>query len=223
MSAAVGFVTAGGLLAAVNLGRLWLPGWTYLPVNAAMLLALLLIARACGATASDLGTGRERVRAGLARGLAVGALLAAGVAVAAWVPAARGLFDDQRVDGIGIGGLLYQVAVRIPLGTALFEEAAFRGVLLGLGRRAWGAVAGALAAALLFGLWHIVPALETAGGNRAAAGLSTALVVSGAVAATAVAGLVFTRLRDHTGSLATPVAVHALVNAAAFTAAWAVG
>ena len=223
MSAVAGFVIAGGLLAAVNLGRLWLPGWSYLPVNAAMLLALLFIARASGTTASDLGIERGRLRPGLARGLAIGLLLAAGVALAAGIPATRELFDDQRAAGIGIGGLLYQASFRIPLGTALFEEAAFRGVLLGLGRRAWGTRIGTWSSALLFGFWHVVPALETAGGNRAADALPAGIVVAGAVAVTAAAGLVFSWLRDRTGSLATPVVVHALVNAAAFTAAWAVG
>ncbi len=47
-------------------------------------------------------------------------------------------------------------------------------------------------------------------------------MVIGAVTATFLAGLVFTALRDRAESLAAPVVVHAVVNAAAFTAAWVV-
>ncbi|MCB2222753.1 MAG: CPBP family intramembrane metalloprotease [Actinobacteria bacterium] len=220
MSAGKGFAAAAGLLGAVNLGGVLLPGWSYLPVNLAALAALVAIARRSGAGAGDLGLEASRLRPGLRAGLAAAAVVAAAVAALAAVPALRDLFRDDRAAGVGMGGLLYQVALRIPVGTALFEEAAFRGVLVGLGRKAWGRRAGTWLPALGFGLWHIAPAVDAAHANETAGGLPVAVVVALAVAATAAAGAVLTALRDRFDGLAVPVLVHAAANASAFTAAW---
>ena len=48
--------------------------------------------------------------------------------VALLTPGLDELFNDRRVDG-GIARLIYEVSVRIPLGTVLVEEIAFRGAL----------------------------------------------------------------------------------------------
>lgn len=221
MTARTGFLVATALLASITLTGIWLPGWTYLPVNLAAILALLLIARRAGATDTSLGLRRDRLRRGLIVGalsaLAIGTVLAA----AATIPSTRGLFEDSRAAGIGVAGLLYQVVLRIPIGTALFEEVAFRGVLLGLGRKAWAPAIGTGLSALLFGLWHVAPALDLAGANATATGISTPGVVVLAVTSTAIAGLGFTWLRDRSDSLAAPVLVHTAANAFAFTFAWA--
>lgn len=222
MSPATGFLAATALLAALNVGGSWAPGWTYVPANLAALAALLLISHRSGAGRADLGSERGNLRRGSIVGLVAGAGFAAVIGLLAAIPATRGLFDDQRAADIGTAGLLYQTVVRIPLGTALFEEAAFRGVLTGLARLAWGTRVGTLVPALLFGLWHVVPALRVADGNATAEGWAAGVVVAGSVVATFAAGLVFTLLRDRTKSLAAPMVVHALVNVAAFTAAWVV-
>ena len=44
------------------------------------------------------------------------------------MPAVNELFEDRRVS-TGVATLLYQAVVRIPLGTVLLEEIAFRSVL----------------------------------------------------------------------------------------------
>lgn len=221
MTARTGFLVAAALLTTINLTGIWLPGWTYLPINLAAILALLLIAQRAGATGTTLGLRRDGLRRGLIVGtlsaLAIGTVLAA----AAVIPSTRGLFEDSRATGIGVAGLLFQVALRIPLGTALFEEVAFRGVLLGLGRKAWTPAIGTGLSALLFGLWHMAPALDLAGANATAADISTPGVVVLAVTSTAIVGLGFTWLRDRSGSLAAPVLAHAAANALAFTFAWA--
>lgn len=222
MSPRTAYGIAVGLLAAVNIGGGWLPGWSYVPVNLAAGAALVVVARRGGATADDLAVRRD----GLGPGVALGALLAGiilvGILLGALLPATRGWFEDDRAAGIGVPGLLYQVLLRIPVGTALFEEVAFRGVLVGLGRRIWSRHRGTTAAATLFGLWHIAPSLTFAGANPTAGDLPAPLVVAVAVAATALAGWVLTHLRDRRRSLAVPVVVHAAANMAAFTAAWVI-
>jgi membrane protease YdiL (CAAX protease family) len=211
-----------GLLMAVNLAGVWLPGWTYVPLNLLAGGTLLWLAFRSGADAADLGLDRSRMR----RGAAIGGLIAAGVAVvvaaAAAVPAARGWFDDTRAADIGWTGLLYQVLVRIPLGTALFEEVAFRGVLVGLGRRIWGDRSATGLAALLFGLWHVAPATAFAEANATASEAPIGGIVSLAVISTAAAGWALTWIRDRAGSLAAPALTHIATNVFAFTAAWMV-
>jgi membrane protease YdiL (CAAX protease family) len=220
MTPARGFATAAAVLAAASAGGIWLPGWTYLPINLALLGVLVGIARRSGATPADLGTERSRLSRGFRLGAAVGIAAAAAIVTAAAVPAAGEWFKDERAGGIGPSGLIYQVVLRIPIGTALFEEAAFRGVLLGLGRMAWGRRPGAWAASLAFGLWHIVPARVAADANAAAAQVPAALILVLAVIGTALAGMVFTVVRDRAASLAAPVLVHAATNVTAFFAAW---
>jgi membrane protease YdiL (CAAX protease family) len=154
-------------------------------------------------------------------GIVLGGSAAVLIALVAAVPAARDAFTDDRVLGVGVAGLAYHTLIRIPLGTALFEEVAFRGVLPALGRSVTAPRRADLGSAVLFGLWHVIPASSVAAGNEAASGFAAGAVVVGAVLGTAVAGIGFTWLRNRYG-LAAPILLHAAINSAAFVAAWAV-
>jgi len=220
MSFRSGFLAAVLVLCAMNLSGIWVPGWLYLPLNLAGVVVLLVIARRAGATRNDLGLQPGAIRSGLRFGLAVSIPAAIVIVVAALIPATRGLFADTRAGGIGGAGLLYQALIRIPLGTALFEEVAFRGVLVGLGRKGWSHRAGTRLAAVLFGLWHIVPAVSLSTANATAESVPLAIVIFAAAGSTAAVGLVFTWLRDRANSLVAPIVVHAVVNAISLTMAW---
>ena len=93
-----------------------------------------------------------------------------------------------------------------------------RGVLHGALNRAWGFRGVAAAGSLLFGLWHIATSLGLTSSNvgftRLFGGgvLGTVAGVVLAVAATAVAGFVFTWLRRRSGSLIAPIALHWSLN-----------
>src|SRR5262249_38528109 len=121
--------------------------------------------------------------------------------------------------------LFYQVGVSVVLLTAIPEEFAFRGVLLGSGRRLWGARRASLITSALFGLWHIAPTLHTLSGNRAVSGAYASaggrvLLVLGAIAVTFVAGLVFCWLEIRSKSLIAPVIAHAATDGLALIVAW---
>jgi len=209
------------VLAAVNVcGNLWLPAWTYVPMNLAAGAIVFLFARAGGATAHDMGLARHRMRRGLLVGATIVAIVAVGVLAAAAIPATRGFFEDERASETGVGLLLYHVLLRIPLGTAVFEEFAFRGVLLGLGRRLWSTRAAVLSSSVLFGLWHVLPAIALADTNAQIAGMNVALTMAAAVAATIVAGVLFAAIRLFAGSLVAVVLAHIATNTFAFIAAW---
>jgi uncharacterized protein len=210
---------AAALVAYNNLANLWPPfnGALYVPVN--VLSTTVLIALALG----PLGLAREDMGLGqtslghLLVGLGMGAAVALPVLVAALLPATRRLVKDNRVRDLSAPGLLYQAAVRVPLGTALLEEVAFRGVLVG----AWlhlGSGTAALLSSIAFGLWHIMPTRNMMLANNRRQSVGPA--VAGAVVFTFAAGLLLTWLRFRTGGLAAPLGLHAAVNALGTLGAW---
>ena len=144
------------------------------------------------------------------------AAVAAGYAAGLAVPSLRRAFDDARFAGAGGAELLWMALVRIPVGTVLLEEVAFRGVLLGLfgadGHWRWGPV---LAASSLFGVWHILPstALHQNAAVDAALGTAPAAVVPTiAVVASAAAGVLLCWFRHAGRGLLAPALVHVATN-----------
>ena len=148
-----------------SLGLLGPPRYAWLPV--CMLTATLaLIAWITGATRADLGLERQYLRSGLLYGAGAFGLVLLVLVVAAVIPATNGFLHDSRAQISG-GRMLYELAVSILLLTAIPEEFAFRGVLLGSALRLWGPWRASLITSVLFGLWHIVPTLHTMNDNRA--------------------------------------------------------
>jgi membrane protease YdiL (CAAX protease family) len=198
------------------------PGWSYVPLNTAAGWGLVALARRGGATVEELGLAPGPLRPGATTGGLLGLGVAAAVAAGTAIPGTRRWFADERSAGTGFAGLAYQTVIRIPVGTALFEEIAFRGVLPALGARRWGRRRADVIAAGLFGLWHVLPTRHAVRANAGMQRTGIGRAVSGGVAITATGGLLFSALRNRTGSLAAPVLVHAAINAASFAAAWAV-
>src|SRR4029079_17876781 len=129
----------------------------------------------------------------------------------------RHFFADNRVVDVADGDAAYELLVRIPVVTAATEELLFRSVLLAVAAESLGVRRAVVWTSLVFGVWHVVPALHSHRHNSAAAdavdgvGGRAALVV-GTVAATAVAGLGLSALRLRTKSVVAPIIVHAAVN-----------
>ncbi|MEU8897865.1 CPBP family intramembrane glutamic endopeptidase [Nocardia sp. NPDC048505] len=139
-----------------------------------------------------------------ARGVRIGlgAVLpvAAGYAAAVAIPALRERLIELADHEPEVPASEW-VSVHIPIGTVYTEELVFRGTLEPLLDNTFGPRTGALLGAATFGLWHIHPA-RTAGDS-----------VPGTVAITALGGLVFGRLRRHTGSATAPALLHWALNA----------
>ena len=206
-----------------SLGLFGPPGYAWLPVLM-LTAALALIAWATGATAADLGLERQHLRSGLLYGAGVFGLVLLVLVVAAVIPATNGFLHDSRAQISG-GRMLYELVVSILLLTAIPEEFAFRGVLLGSALRLWGPWRASLITSALFGLWHIVPTLHTMRDNRAVSVASASiagesLVVLGSVTVTFVAGLIFCWLRLRSCSLLAPVMAHFATNGLALAVAW---
>lgn len=199
----------------------WHQRW-YPAVNTAAAAAGLAAAAASGLTAADLGLTRERLPAGLRYGAAPAAAVAAGWLAAAAMPAAQPVLRDERLAAQTGREAAYHALVRIPAGTVLWEEVAFRGVLQATLRRVLPEGAAIAVASGMFGIWHIRPTLEALRVNQLAGGRrATGNAVAAAVAATAAGGAVLALLRARSGSLAAPVLLHLATNSPGPLLAWA--
>ena len=195
----------------------------YVPLNVAAAAVVVLTARRHGLGATDLALEPKTARSGLVWGgaMAVVAALVLGIVVAA--PALHGLLDDARVAGIGTAVLLYRLFVRIPLGTVLLEEVAFRGALFGAWARWRSATHAAIGSSIVFGLWHVRPAIALLSENELAESLLAPVpAVAALVAFSAGAGILLCLLRIRSRSLVAPMVAHAAVNSLATLAAFAV-
>jgi uncharacterized protein len=186
--------------------------------------ALALIAWRANATLADVGSDRAHLGSGLRWGLGAFGIVVLVLVAAVLLPRTNGFLHDSRAEISG-GRLFYELTVSILLLTAIPEEFAFRGVLLGSALKLWGPWRATLVASALFGLWHTVPTLHTMSDNASVRGasdttLGQALVVVGAVTVTFVAGIGFCWLRLRSKSLIAPVLAHLATNGVALAVAW---
>lgn len=133
-------------------------------------------------------------------GIAGAAMVFAGYGVALAVPALRRL-PLEVAERVPETSTLEWIALHIPVGTVLAEEAVFRGTLDPLLDEVAHPTLAAALGALDFGVWHVDPAR------------SVGESVAGTVAVTTAAGLVFGFLRRRTGSATAPALVHLAINA----------
>ncbi len=215
---------SGGLVVAVlgvrNVGEVLLPAVAYLPTNVVVGVLLLAMARRSGSSWEDLGLGGRHVRRGFRVGAVAGSGATVAMLLAAGIPMTRGFFNDVRVPADAPGWeRLYQTVIRIPVGTVVFEELAFRGVLLAVLCRRLPLRAAVVVNSALFGLWHIVPTLSTATANRVE-GLARVGLVAGSVLATAVGGVLFCALRVRSRHLLAPAMLHLALNDVGYLLAW---
>lgn len=180
--------------------------------------ALVAMARKSGLSWQEIGFehGRRGAIAGGALAAAVAVVYTAGIASARTRP----LFHDERALSLSRARVLEEALLQVPLGTVLLEEVGFRGALYAMMRRRHGTVAATAVSSTLFGLWHILPAIDMARANPALGALTagespghlaTARVVAGSVVSTAAAGVFFCELRRRRGLL-TPSMLHLATN-----------
>ena len=187
------------------------------PVKLAIAFLFVAWARwVAGFSWAELGLGRADVRAGLRLGAIALLVIGVIIVVLVAVPGSRSYFDSHSVASDSAAQHVLQPVVFIPLGTVVFEELLFRGVLLAALLRVTTRRYAIAADAVLFGLWHIPPALNDASGKGAAA---TFGVVIGTIAATTFAGAVFAWLRVRSGSVIAPMMAHLATNSFAYAAA----
>ena|SRR5215469_6504917 len=202
-----------------------------LGVGPAVAAGLIALARRAGLDWQDLGLGAGTWRRGATWAAVEMAVVAAVFAAGAALPPTRNAFRDTRYQ-LAWPEALLTAFVLIPVGTVLLEEVAFRGVLWGLLRSVRGTAVATIGSSVLFGLWHVLPALGLATQNAAVGDAvgrgqsSQVITVVGSVLFTGLAGVVFCELRRRSGSLLAPAGLHWATNAfgvLAASAIWAWG
>jgi len=184
-------------------------------------LVLLLVGRWAGLSWAEMGLAAGAVVPGLLWGGAAVACVLLGYAAGLALPATRGLFRDTR-HRVGTRTVLHRAGLAVPLGTVVFEEVAFRGVLWGLLEVAHGPAWATGVSAVLFGAWHVLPAVDGARQGSPTGQVARAHLVRqvvGTVAFTALAGVVFGLLRSQSGSLLAPTLLHWATNGLGVVAA----
>ncbi|GAA4096538.1 CPBP family intramembrane glutamic endopeptidase [Nonomuraea soli] len=181
--------------------------------------ALVAMARRSGLSWQEMGFehGRRGAVAGGTLAFAVAAVYTAGISI----PRTRELFRDERALSLSRSRAFEEALLQVPVGTVLLEEVGFRGALYGMLRRTHGTAAATAVSSGLFGLWHILPAIDMARANPALGALTAgeegpgradvARVVAGSVVSTAAAGVFFCELRRR-GGLLTPSLLHVATN-----------
>ena len=206
------------------------PSGVHLVTGPLAALLLLLVGRMASLTWPALGLGRQTLLQGAKVAGSAAVVVAIVYTVGVAIPLTRGAFRDTRYR-LGLRAALYLSLVAIPLGTVLFEEVAFRGVLWALLARDFGVATATTVSACLFGLWHVLPAVDLARTHTSVRGPATArpgrvvLTVLATIVFTTVAGIVFAELRRDSGSLVAPIGLHWATNGLGVLAAarvWAI-
>jgi membrane protease YdiL (CAAX protease family) len=198
-----------------------LPRELEVPASIVASAAAIAIARAHGISWSELGLDLEHAGRGALVGSAVAAPIAAGIIVASRSSRGRGYLRDRRVSEASRREAAYHLAVRIPLATVVLEEVIFRGTLLARLRRHRTTAVAVIATAAVFGVWHLLPALEAVEAqehHHVAIWREPASAVGATIGVTALAGIGLAALRLRSRSLLAPVIVHAALNVGAYAA-----
>ncbi|MEV5413988.1 CPBP family intramembrane glutamic endopeptidase [Thermopolyspora sp. NPDC052614] len=197
--------------------------------SATATVALIGLARRSGLSWRELGFERGRRGALLGAALTLGGVVPVYAVGVVW-PRTRPLFLDKRALSLSRARLAEEILLQVPIGTVLLEEVGFRGVVHGLVARSHGRAAATAVSSALFGLWHVLPALDMARANSALSGetfiadnQNSAVrravgAVAGTVVATAAAGVLLCALRRRGGLLA-PAMLHTATNSLGFFAA----
>jgi membrane protease YdiL (CAAX protease family) len=183
---------------------------TGLAVSVLLVVVVLAWARGAGMTWTELGFGPGNpVRSALIGLLAAVIIVTPALLFIRFPP----IFGTPVTYGpaalLTDSALAQRVLVLMPLDTAIPEEIAFRGVLLGALLRRHTAVSAVLLAAVPFTLWHLVIVGRTLGLTNLAEQPPYALLgFLGALVAVFVGALIFGWLRIATGHLAASMTAH---------------
>lgn len=193
-----------------------------LPGGLAAAGLMVLMALQSGAEKKDLGFAPDALPAGVRLGIRIGAPIGTALALGAFSKRLGRFYQEERMASSGLIEGIYEFGLRIPIATAAAEEIMFRGSLEAVLQRKRSPGQAAVLASVLFGTWHILPTLHRVAPSderqRGARGNGPGVVAS--VAATFLAGLGFSLLRRQTGSIITPIIVHASLNSGGYVGSW---
>jgi membrane protease YdiL (CAAX protease family) len=189
--------------------------WMFFLANVTLLpLALAWATRVEGLSFASLGLTRGNALASAGAGAALAALVSIPVVLYFIFPVgvAEGSIDYEEVEDLSMGSFLLWAFFRQPIGTAIFEEVVFRGVLQALMTRAFATGRGILATAATFALWHVVINYRTIqDANIGDSPLLSLLAQVASLGGLLLGGLFLSLLRHRTRNLLGPIVFHWLI------------
>ena len=205
------FGNAAGVAAGPNVVTV---SWASIAQTAGTLLIVIVASRWCGLTWADAGVGRTNlvrstlIGAGIGLGLAAVVLLALELGTLLGTP-----ITYQPLHGATRSAVLNHALVGLPLLTAIPEELAFRGLLLGLWIQKLTPWSATLVTSAIFVAWHVTVQVQTLALTNFTSPGQIVLATSLAVAGLFVGGLIFAFVRLRTRNLAGAVMAHWLFDA----------
>lgn len=203
--------TAIGMIAGYNVVQnTFLIERGYVTGNVVVGAALIGLGRRSGSSLEQMGL-IPRLTSDGRRFMAAAATTAI-ITIAAGVahPKTRTFFRDERARGESWQDVRHNTLIRFPLGTAMFEEVVFRGVLPPLLARS--EKAGDLLSSALFGLWHVIPTARVLGGSPLGGSANPVRTVAAGSAAAGVGGFLLACARRKSDSTILPWMLHSLLN-----------
>jgi len=162
-------------------------------------------------TPRELGLGRHGLARGLVMGLAIGALGALPIRLFFAFPlVSRQAISQPEFENLSRGRLLWLVGGQFLIGSALFEEIAFRGLLHAKLVRLCGVGRALLVGNGVFAAWHLVITWHNLRRSNLPRVLFP-LLYAGALTALFAGGLLFGLVRQASGHLAGSVLAHWLM------------
>ncbi len=194
-------------------------GAPYIVAGLATTGGIALVAWRHHLSAAEIGLGRATWVTGALWSVGIVLVVGTAIGIVGGIPRAHHLFADDRVTDVSGPVTARKVLLDIPFGTVLIEEFAFRGVMLALVTTLAGTPWAIAVTSVLFGLWHVGPALEMHASHNSTNGSAWPTVLS-TVAFTGLSGVGFAALRLFTGSLFPPSALHWAANGSGVVVGW---
>jgi len=180
-------------------------------VHLGALAAALAWARAERITPAELGVARSGLGRGLLCGAAIGLLGAMPIRLFFAFPlVSRQAVTQPEFEGLSTHRVLWLLGTRFLIGSALFEEVAFRGLLQAKLRRLLRPGPALLVSSGVFAAWHLVITWHNLRRSNLPRPLFAPLYV-GALTALFGGGLLFGLVREASGHLAGSVVAHWLM------------
>jgi uncharacterized protein len=213
----IAIIVYGAILARI------VPQKSHLPINIAATLITVGLGLLIGLSLADMGFGNFIKGAVIGGGLSL--IIIVGTFIVSFIPPVRRIFIAENHAKVKKGRLIFEAAVRIPLGTALVEETLFRGLLLGVLLVSYSTPVALVVSSVIFGLWHILPTIDSLAKNDEALKILGTRKrwhfagIFGVVVITSIAGAFFSYLRIISGSILAPWLVHWAINSSGAIAA----
>jgi membrane protease YdiL (CAAX protease family) len=187
----------------------------YVWMNLGVLLLIWILSKHyLDLTPRDIGWTRHNIGKSVLYGLGVSALVVLPFVILLWLLPVLGFsVKTPRLETVAQDIFWWRILIRIPIGTAFFEEMLFRGIFYGYLMKKKSQVRTIFITSLFFGFWHIMPAIRVVSRDLQTTapfpfvGLWLLLILG-----SIVGGILFAWIRYRTKNIAGCVLAHALIN-----------